>query len=106
MVDNSIVRAARAAATPALAGDKTVRLIIDNREVEVPEHTTILDAARAAGISIPTLCYLRELNEVGSCRVCVVEVEGIDQLVARAITTCSTTWSSTPTARRCAAPAA
>ncbi len=59
-----------------------VKLIIDDREVEVPEHTTILDAARAAGIRIPTLCYLRDLNEVGACRVCVVEVEGIDQLVA------------------------
>ena len=82
MVDNSIVRAARAAAAPELSGDKTVRLVIDNHEVEVPAHTTILDAAQAAGISIPTLCYLRELNEVGSCRVCVVEVEGIDQLVA------------------------
>ena len=59
-----------------------VRLIIDDREVEVPEHTTILDAAASVGIRIPTLCYLRDLNEVGSCRVCVVEVEGIDQLVA------------------------
>ena len=59
-----------------------VKLIIDDREVEVPEHTTILDAARTAGINIPTLCYLRELNEVGACRVCVVEIEGIDQLVA------------------------
>lgn len=59
-----------------------VKLIIDDREVEVPEHTTILDAAASAGIEIPTLCYLRDLNEVGACRVCVVEVEGIDQLVA------------------------
>ncbi|MBM6867486.1 [FeFe] hydrogenase, group A [Collinsella tanakaei] len=59
-----------------------VKLIIDDREVEVPEHTTILDAAASAGIKIPTLCYLRDVNEVGACRVCVVEVEGIDQLVA------------------------
>ncbi|MDM8301206.1 [FeFe] hydrogenase, group A [Collinsella tanakaei] len=59
-----------------------VKLIIDDREVEVPEHTTILDAAASVGIKIPTLCYLRDLNEVGACRVCVVEVEGIDQLVA------------------------
>lgn len=59
-----------------------VKLTIDSREVEVAEHTTILDAARSAGIEIPTLCYLRELNEIGACRVCVVEIEGIDQLVA------------------------
>ena len=59
-----------------------VKLIIDNCEVVVPEHTTILDAAKSAGIQIPTLCYLRDLNEIGGCRVCVVEVEGCDQLVA------------------------
>lgn len=59
-----------------------VRLTIDGREVEVEEHTTILDAARTAGVNIPTLCYLRDINEIGSCRVCAVEVEGIDQLVA------------------------
>ena len=59
-----------------------VKLIIDDREACVPEHTTILDAARSVGIEIPTLCYLRDLNELGSCRVCVVEVEGCDQLVA------------------------
>ena len=59
-----------------------VKLTIDNCEVVVPEHTTILDAAKSAGIQIPTLCYLRDLNEIGGCRVCVVEVEGCDQLVA------------------------
>ena len=59
-----------------------VRLTIDGRQVEVPEHTTILDAAAQAGIDIPTLCYLKDLNEIGACRVCVVEIEGCDQLVA------------------------
>ncbi len=59
-----------------------VRVTIDGRQVEVPEHTTILDAAAQAGIRVPTLCYLKDLNEIGACRVCVVEVEGIDQLVA------------------------
>lgn len=59
-----------------------VKLTIDNCEVVVPEHTTILDAAKSVGIQIPTLCYLRNLNEIGGCRVCVVEVEGCDQLVA------------------------
>ena len=59
-----------------------VKLTIDNCEVVVPEHTTILDAAKSVSIQIPTLCYLRDLNEIGGCRVCVVEVEGCDQLVA------------------------
>lgn len=59
-----------------------VKLTIDNCEVVVPEHTTILDAAKSVDIQIPTLCYLRDLNEIGGCRVCVVEVEGCDQLVA------------------------
>ncbi|MFR3878362.1 MAG: 2Fe-2S iron-sulfur cluster-binding protein [Collinsella sp.] len=59
-----------------------VKLTIDNCEVVVPEHTTILDAAKSVGIQIPTLCYLRDLNEIGGCRVCVVEVESCDQLVA------------------------
>ena len=59
-----------------------VTLTIDGKVAEVEEGTTILDAARTVGIEIPTLCYLRDLNEIGSCRVCVVEVEGIDQLVA------------------------
>lgn len=59
-----------------------VTLSVDGRTVTVPEDTTILEAAREAGVEIPTLCYLKDLNEIGSCRVCVVEIEGIDQLVA------------------------
>lgn len=59
-----------------------VKLTIDGHAVEVPAGTTILEAARAAGIEIPTLCYLKDLNEIGGCRVCVVEVEGCEQLVA------------------------
>ena len=59
-----------------------VSLTIDGRAVTVEEGTSILDAAATVGIRIPTLCYLKDLNEIGACRVCVVEVEGIDQLVA------------------------
>ncbi len=59
-----------------------VNLTIDGRAVSVAEGTSILDAAAAVGIKIPTLCYLKDLNEIGACRVCVVEIEGIDQLVA------------------------
>ncbi len=59
-----------------------VSVTIDGRQVEVEEHTSILKAARAAGIDIPTLCYLEGINEIGACRVCVVEIEGIEQLAA------------------------
>ncbi len=58
-----------------------VNLIIDHIPVTVPEGTTILDAARSAGIHIPSLCYLRGVNEIGACRVCVVELVGMDRLV-------------------------
>ena len=58
------------------------KVTIDGVAVEVPEGSTILDAAKLAGVDIPTLCYMAKINEIGSCRVCVVEVEGCDQLVA------------------------
>ena len=58
-----------------------VTITIDGRSLSVPERTTILDAARIAGIRIPTLCYMKNLNEIGACRVCVVEVEGYDRLM-------------------------
>ena len=49
-----------------------VSLTIDNRPVTVPEGTSILDAAKKVGIYIPTLCFLKDVNEIGACRVCVV----------------------------------
>lgn len=55
---------------------KLVNLTIDGIPVEVPEGTTILAAAKKARIDIPTLCFLKEINEVGDCRMCIVEVEG------------------------------
>ena len=59
-----------------------VTLTIDNRTVIVPEGTTILEAARSARLDIPTLCYLKDINEIGACRICMVEVEGEQRLVA------------------------
>lgn len=56
-------------------------IAIDNTIVEVVPGTTILEAARQAGIRIPTLCYLKDRNAIGSCRVCVVDVEGVDHPV-------------------------
>ena len=46
---------------------------INGIEIQVEKGTTILDAAREKGIRIPTLCYLKEINEIGACRMCVVE---------------------------------
>ena len=59
-----------------------VNLTIDNKRVKVPEGTTILKAALTAGVEIPTLCYLENLNEIGACRICCVEIEGKETLVA------------------------
>ena len=53
-----------------------VNLKINNIPVSVPKGTSILDAAKSVGISIPTLCFLKEINEIGACRVCVVELKG------------------------------
>ena len=58
-----------------------VNAIIDGRSVSVQTGTTILDAAQAAGIPIPHLCYLKGINEIAACRMCVVEIDGIERLV-------------------------
>lgn len=62
-----------------------VNLKINGMPVCVPEGTTILEAARTIGINIPTLCYLKEINEIGACRICVVEVKGMRNLVASCV---------------------
>ena len=53
-----------------------INLKIDDKEISVPEGVTILEAARQANIDIPTLCYLKGINQIGDCRMCIVEVEG------------------------------
>lgn len=58
-----------------------VNLTIDGRQISVEENTTIMEAARSVGIQIPSLCYLKGINEIGACRVCVVELEGKDRLI-------------------------
>ncbi len=58
-----------------------VKLTIDGHEAVVKEGSTILEAAASIGCDIPTLCYLKELNEISACRICVVEVEGYERLV-------------------------
>ncbi len=54
---------------------ETINIIINGIAAEAPKGSTILQAAKAAGIDIPTLCYLKEINEIGACRICMVEVE-------------------------------
>lgn len=58
-----------------------VTVTINGVSVSVPEGTTILDAAASAGIEIPNLCYLKDINEISACRVCCVEIEGEGKLV-------------------------
>lgn len=62
-----------------------INLKINNIPVQVEAGTTILDAAKQAGVKIPTLCYLRDINAIGACRVCVVEVKGARSLVASCV---------------------
>jgi len=62
-----------------------VNLKINNVDVSVPAGSTILEAARAANIEIPTLCYMKDINAIGACRICVVEVKGARSLVAACV---------------------
>lgn len=62
-----------------------VKLTINGAEYDVPSNLTVLEAARSVGIDIPTLCFLKDINEVGACRVCVVEVEGARALQASCV---------------------
>jgi NADH-quinone oxidoreductase subunit G/NADP-reducing hydrogenase subunit HndD len=64
-----------------------VKLTINNTTVEVPKEYSVLDAAREAGFDIPTLCFMKEINEVGACRVCMVEIEGQNKLQPSCVTT-------------------
>ena len=63
-----------------------VNIKINGLSLSVPEGTTILTAAESHGISIPHLCYLEKINEIGACRLCCVEVKGEEKLVPSCIT--------------------
>ena len=62
-----------------------VELKINNIPCRAPAGSTILEAAREAGIAIPTLCFLKDINEIGACRLCVVEVKGAKNLVTACV---------------------
>lgn len=63
-----------------------INVTIDGKMLQVDENQTILDACKQNAIHIPTLCYLEKINMIGSCRLCVVEIEGLNKLV----TSCNT----------------
>lgn len=56
--------------------EELINITIDNQKISVPKGTTILEASKEAGIDIPTLCFLKDINEIGDCRMCIVQVEG------------------------------
>ena len=57
-----------------------INVIIDGKEYSVRKGATILEACKSVGIEIPTLCYLKEINEIGACRICVGEVKAQEAL--------------------------
>ena len=69
-----------------------IKLTIDGKIVQAAQDAMILEAARLADIKIPTLCYLKDIQAISVCRICVVEVEGADTLLAA----CSTPVSWVP----------
>ena len=66
-------------------GMDMVTITIDGKEVKVPSNYTVLEAARSVNIDIPTLCYLKGINEIGACRMCLVEVKGARSLQAACV---------------------
>ena len=74
-----------------------VNIKINGMPLSVPAGSTILEAARYAGINIPTLCWMKDLNEIGACRICVVEVVRAKTLVPPAFIRLTRAWRSTPT---------
>ncbi len=78
---------------------ETVNIKINGVAVAAPKGSTILEAARLAHIEIPTLCFLKEINEIGACRMCVVEVKGARSLVASCVYPINEgmeVWTNTP----------
>lgn len=78
---------------------ETFNIKINGMPIQAPKGSTILEAAKLASIDIPTLCYLKEINEIGACRICVVEVKGAKSLVASCmypIAEGMEIWTNTP----------
>ncbi len=76
-----------------------VNVKIDGMQVSAPEGSTILEAARLANIEIPTICFLKDINEIGACRMCIVEVKGAKSLVTACVYPVNEgmeVWTNTP----------
>lgn len=81
---------------------ESVNITIDNRKLQVPKDITILVAAKLVNIAIPTLCFLKDINEIGACRMCVVEIQGARSLQAACVYPVSeglVIWTQTPAVR-------
>jgi NADH dehydrogenase/NADH:ubiquinone oxidoreductase subunit G len=81
-----------------------VTIKINGKEITVEDNTLILDAARKAGYEIPTFCYQADLMGIGSCRMCLVEIEGQRKLQPSCITPVLNGCPSIPTAPRSLPP--
>ena len=82
---------------------ENVNIKINGQDITVPADYTVLQAARTAGIDIPTLCYLKDVSQTGSCRMCVVEVKGARNLQAACVYPVSEgleVFTNTPKVRR------
>lgn len=80
-----------------------VNLMIDGKKISVKENTTIMEAASQNDIHIPKLCYLKGINEIAACRVCVVELEGKDKLITSCNNVCTegmVIYTNSPKVRR------
>lgn len=78
---------------------ENINIKINGMDVSAPAGSTILEAAHLAGIRIPTLCFLKEINEIGACRMCIVEVKGARNLVAACVHPINEgmeVWTNTP----------
>ena len=79
-----------------------INITIDTRKIQVPKGITVLEAARQANIDIPTLCFLKDINEIGACRMCVVEIDGFRGVQAACMFPVAegmVIWTQTPMVR-------
>ena len=80
---------------------ETVNIKINGVSYEVAAGSTILEAAHSVGIEIPTLCYLKEINEIGACRICVVEVDVYKRQVVYSVTPCCAARCTATSSQTC-----
>lgn len=80
-----------------------ITLKINNESVEVAAGTSVLEAAKAIKVEIPALCYLKDINEIGACRMCIVEIKGAKALEASCVTPVAQdmeVWTHSPAVRK------